>query len=606
MKIEPIIIRFTRQIFYDDHTIYQAEVRKSPLLLRGGPFGAKIEAQIAEFRSLFMQRIAADHAYKESTADTDREIEAAALKLAELGEQLYELLPEALREGLPGLLQHVFDQGHSVRLIFEARAGDQADQLLSMPWEISYVKALKMHLGRLPRVTIERRLLETVRQARPKLDPPFHIAHVIAEARDYDRIAPELIKAEREAIPQAPGNAGYYTLVAEPGSVEQLLEKLDQDQKTYQVIHFLGHGIVDQESAQSYLVFAGDHNAPQLVAAEQVPTLLSSSLDTRIIVLNTCHSASVEATNTVAMQLVYYGIPYIVAMQGEIFQKAAAIFAQTFYAMLQENTPFEEAVALSRQAIAKKAPGSIDWALPALYVSAGIDEASTPERMLSAIEIWLSQPAGQRQLSSFTIGMGVTQLVVGVLLLLSGTAPDLPDLGPVIQIIAIIAPFPPLVALAARLFGHLPVPAQPPLSAVAQGALLLRMLGASALGMGLVAVYVWLTLLLVVAMGFWTLLAPIARVVLLILLFAPGLAVSWQMALGHGRGFLSNVPMAQPTLEWQELVVFVAGYIMLGLPFLLGWMMPQLLAPPWGNMIAGIFLSALGYQLRKQVVGTDV
>jgi nucleoside phosphorylase len=479
MKIETVVIRFTRQIFSDNPTVYQAVVRTSPIQLRSGPFSADVETQMATFRTLFMQRIIADHRYTSSPTDIDGEAEKAALDLAELGEQLYRLLPEALRQGLPELVQHVFDKGGRMRLIFEARAGDQADQLLSMPWEILYFKQLKAHLGRMPRVTIERRLIETVRQAIPKLDPPFHIAHVIAEARDYDPIAPDLVAAERAAVQQAANSAEAYTLVAEPGSVDKLLVQLRQ--KPYQIIHFLGHGIVDRHAAQSYLVFAGEHNAPQLVAAEQMPNLLSSAHETRIMVLNACHGASVEATNTVALQLVYYGLPYVVAMQGEIFQKSAVSFARAFYAAVQANKPLEEAVALSRQAIATEVPGSIDWALPALYVSAGIEEAPVPERVLSAIERWLSQSPGQRQLAHFTIGMGVAHLIVGCLLLLSGVTLVLPDLTLIFWIIGVIAPFPPLIAVAARWFAHVPLPAAPALSFVDQVNLLLRMFSAASL-----------------------------------------------------------------------------------------------------------------------------
>src|SRR6185503_8903081 len=122
----------------------------------------------------------------ETPADLDPDVELATQELASLGTQLYQLLPEALREGLPRLFQHVFDKGRGVRLVFEARAGDQADQLLSLPWEICYFKELRLHLGLMPRVIIVRRLLETVRQASPLVAPPFRVAHVIAQPDQYE------------------------------------------------------------------------------------------------------------------------------------------------------------------------------------------------------------------------------------------------------------------------------------------------------------------------------------------------------------------------------------------------------------------------------------
>jgi CHAT domain len=601
MHIEDVIIRFTRQIYYDDHAIYQAEVRKSPVLLRGGPFRADIEAQLDQLHVLFTNRIVVEHRYWETPADLDPDAEQAAQELADLGSHLYELLPEALREGLPRLLQHVFDKKQRVRLIFEATAGDQADRLLSMPWEILYLKALRLHLGLIPQVLIVRRLLGAVRRAAPLLLPPFRIAHVIADTGDPAPIALALKAAEQRAIQQAAGQDDRYTLVTSPGSVEQLLARLRA--QPYQIVHFLGHGNVDVAvSQQSYLIFAGADGAAQIVTGEQLQHLLSATPGVQIIVLNACHGASVGAVDTIAMQLVYNGIPSVVAMQGEVLQQAAAVFAHSFYTAVQHKASLEQAVATARLAIAAELPGAIDWSLPALYTSAGVTEAPVAERALSQIERWIGQPEGQRQIGSFSLGLGVVQLLVALLLLSSGAAPSLPGLAAVAPVIGLMAALPPLLTLGARLSGRILLPAVVGWTPAGQAALLLRMLSAAALGIGLPAIYAWFLLLLIAAFGFWATLAPIAQAVLLGLLFVPCALVGWQEALGHARGFLSNVGMAPPTLDWQELIVIVAGYLMLCGPLLLLWLTPGAIAPPLGNFAVGALLVAIGYQLRKQAV----
>jgi hypothetical protein len=600
-QIKTVVIRFTRQIYYEERSVYQAEVRESPVLLRGGPFRSDIEEQLEQFRELFAYRILTEHRYEETPADVDPNVERANRDLADLGTHLYELLPEALREGLPRLLQHVFDKGHSLRLVFEAKAGDQADELLSVPWEISYFKELKTHLGLMPRVTIVRRLLETVRQASPLVAPPFRIVHVIADTADPEPILPALKAAERMAIQQAAGRADFYTLVADPGSVERLLACLRQ--QPYQVIHFLGHGTVDEHfSRQSYLLFAGEDGKSQVVTGEQLQHLLRATPGVQLIVLNACHGASVVAVNTIAMQLVYTGIPYVIAMQGEVLQKAAAVFAQSFYGTLQRGEDIDHAVALARLAIAAEVPGAIDWSLPTLYTSLGVAEAPVVERAGSQIERWIGQPEGQRQFGNFNIGLGAMHLLVALLLLLSSASPSLPALTPLIQVIGVLAVLPPLLAITARLFGRLPVPAEPRWLFAVQVALLLRMLSATSLGLGLPSVCAWFLFLLIVAMNFWAILAPVAQFVLLVLLFAPGILVSWQEALGHARGFLSIARITPPTLDWQELMVILAGYIMLCGPLVVLWMVPQVIAPPLGNVPAGVILIALGYQVRKQAI----
>jgi hypothetical protein len=169
----------------------------------------------------------------------------------------------------------------------------------------------------------------------------------------------------------------------------------------------------------------------------------------------------------------------------------------------------------------------------------------------------------------------------------------------------VIAPFPPLIAVAARWFAHVPLPAAPALSFVDQVNLLLRMFSAASLAMGLLAVYAWLTLLLAIALGFWALLSPIAQIGLLLLIFMPGFLASWQQAQSQGRSFLSNSLLKTPGLEWQDLVLVGAGYVLLGLPVLNALLMPPLFAPPVGNVLVGGALIFLGNQIRKQIVNAD-
>lgn len=593
---DKVVIRFTRQIYYEDSTIYQAEVRSAPSLLRGGPFHAGITEQIQRFRALFAQRIAIDHGYKESMLDLDPEAEREVSDLAILGEELYSLLPEALREGLPRILQSAFDKGRGLQLTFETRAGDQSDQLLTLPWEIMYIRELKQHLGLMQPVTIVRRLLDTVRRAQPELVPPFRIAHVIADLNTPYPIDPELLAAEREAVQQAAGIDDYYTLVEHPGSVDRLLDELRR--RPYEIVHFLGHGDIDtQFSQQSYLLFAGENNVPQAVNCEQLPNLLSASPRTQIIVLNACHGASVEAANTIAMQLVYNGLPYVVAMQGEVFQDAAAIFARTFYHELQGQASLDQAVAESRRRIAEKLPNAIDWSLPALYVSVGVAEASPEEQVVQTIERWLSLPEGQRQLAVLSISLGATHLAVALLLLLSGVVLQPPDLQPLLQMLGVLVLIPPLLVLIARLTNRVSAPRLPD----SAGPFLLRIAGAATIGMGLQAIYAWFTLWLAVGMGFWAILSPFARTMLLVTLFAPGLALGWQQIQGHARGFRSNAEMKAPTLDWQELAVILGGYLMICAPVGLLWLFPSFVAPPLGNLAIGLVLCALGAAIRKEL-----
>lgn len=600
--IENVVIRFTRQSHQHDRAIYKAEVRESPILLRGGLFQADIEKRLEAFRQLYANRLMAGRGDDRAPDDTDPETTAA---VRDLGVQLYELLPDALREALPRLLQHVFDKERDVRLVFEAKAGDHADQLLSMPWEIAYFKQLKMHLGLMPRVSIARRLLDTVRQGSLVVAAPFRIAHVVAQPRHYGMIPSAIWQAERDAIRQAAGQDDFYTLVAQPGSVQRLQETLAV--RDHHVVHFLGHGEIEKDSRNhSYLVFADENGKAQAVAGERLLHLLNTTQGVQLIVLNACHGASVTAASSIAMQLVYGGVPYVVAMQDEIQQDAAVIFARTFYGAVQLGATIEEALALARQRIAAEMHGEIDWSLPTLYTSLGTPPEPPIARAGSRIEHWMRQPEGQRQVSRISLGFGVVHLLVAMLLALSGVSPSPPAAAQVVWVIAAIAALPPLLVVAARLLGRVSIPAEPRWSRSARAALSLRMLGAAAMGIALPACYAWQLLLLLVAFSFWATLVPAAQIVLLATMFVPAGLLGWQVAVGHGVAFISDARVAAPEWDWTETVVVAAGYIMLCGPVALLWLAPDSVTPPRSNLYAGLILTALGYAVHRLASGRPV
>jgi hypothetical protein len=594
--IDDVVIRFTRESHYQDQVVYHAEVRESPILLRGGAFQADIEARLEAFRQLYANRLMDEPGDDHRPDDADPQTTAA---VRDLGVQLYELLPDALREAFPRVLQHAFDKGRGIRLVFEARAGDRADRLLSMPWEIAYFNKLNRHLGLMPRVIITRRLLETVRQGAPLVTAPFRIAHVVAQPKQYGKIPPEIWEAERDAIHQAAQQDDFYTFIAHPGSVQRLQEALSV--RNHQVVHFLGHGEVAADATnRGYLLFADESGRAQAVSGERLLNLLSTTSSVQLVVLNSCHGASVSAGGAIAMQLVYGGVPFVVAMQDEIRLDAAVTFAKTFYGAVQRGVAVEHALALTRLKIAADLPGSHDWSLPTLYTSLGAPMEGRIASVGSRIERWLHQPEGQRQLGAISLGFGGVHLLVALLLALSGSFPPPPALAQAIRVTVAMAPWPPLLAMAARLFGRLPLPAESGWSASVQAGLLLRMFGASALGLGLPAFCAWLLWLLLAALHFWTALAPAAQILLLALMFAPGVLVGWQLAIGHGIGFIVGARVATPRLDWTDSIVVVAGYTILCGPLALLWLAPEAVAPPRGNIYVGVILIALGYLVRRQ------
>lgn len=602
VPVDEVVIRFTRQIFYEDNSVFQAEVRKTPILLRGGPFRADIEEQLAEFRLTFSNRVRDEHYYQRSPDDIDPDAEQSARELQALGRELSNLLPEPIREGLPRLMQHATDRGHYLRLILEVRAGDQADQLLSMPWEIIFIEQQQTYLGLMPRVMLVRRMLDAVRLSPVNFQPPFNSVHVIADAAksNYSSLAPELQQTERTAIAQAVAPDGRYHLVAQPGSVEALQAALRAEH--YQVLHFLGHGDLDPQTQQGYLVFADAEEAPQLVTGEQLQRLLTIAPEIQLVVLNACQGANVTGGSAAALKLVYSGIPYVIAMQDEIRQKSAGVFAQTFYTELQRGQSVEAAVMHARHAVAAASPLTIDWSLPALYTNVGIAEENQVARVGNQFERWMVGPEGKRQFARFNLLFGTVQLLVALLLWLSSAAPPLPAIELILRTTLLLLPVPPLVALGVWWRMRSPLSERSDWSATAHGALLIRLFVMASVALGLPVIYTWFGISLLAALGFWALLSTAAHILLLAVTLLPGVFICLQMTTANITYFVTNAAVKRPAPDWSDLIVVLGGYIMLLTPLVALWLAPAMIAPPLGNLVVGGILVALGFAIRKDLV----
>jgi hypothetical protein len=313
-----------------------------------------------------------------------------------------------------------------------------------------------------------------------------------------------------------------------------------------------------------------------------------------LVVLNACQGAGGAAGN-IALELVYNGLPYVVAIQSNILQEAARHFIGAFYAELQRGQSMEHAVAVGRAAIAANMPQTIDWCLPVLYTNVGIPEQSLPGKLADRLWHWIGSPEASQWLGAANIVLGVLHFSVGLLLLLSNSAPALP--GVHLMLFAGLAIIPVLLTAGAYLLGPLNIPQEypPPVKT----ALIARSFGSAAIGLGLPSMYIWFVLLLLISLGFWEILSSLAQVVLLGLVFVPGLVfiglASYAQLIGQSQAFISNAQVELPAFEWSELAIIMVGYAVLLFPWIARTFLFVWFAPPWGNLLSGVLLLALGY-----------
>lgn len=529
---------------------------------------------------------------------------ASQRQLANLGVRLYEVLPLSFHQALPEMIQSAFVSERGIRLVLEARAGDRADRLLSLPWELLFYTASGWQFARSSRFTVVRRLLGTARLGALEIRPAFHVVHVIAnsQASELQQIEVDLQETERVLLPQLVGRHAYQ-LVEKPGSIQKLRHAVTDE--SIQVIHFLGHGKLWEappgESGQGvrgYLCFEGEDEHVQPVTGEDLHQQLSRTSGMQMIVLNACDSGAV-AGDTIARDLIYNGFPYVVAMQYQISQAAAGHFITAFYTTLKSTQSVEQAVASGRDAIASHLPGSIDWCLPVLYANAGVPDKTRFDEAIGHVEQWFRQAGqGAAVIGGSALFIGA-HLTVGLQLWLRGERLMLPSLTYLAIALGWLGLVPPLVSW--WTLYDLRRLRPPHWSRSMQWGLRVNVLGAAAIGLGLpISCIMWPVLVWFAGVGLWPRLPSIVQIICLELLALGAATVSIAQARSHGLGFITDSRVGDMPFAWIDWIVVIGGYFILGLPFGLIWSASPWVTAPYVNVFIAVYMGSIAYAWHRQ------
>lgn len=141
----------------------------------------------------------------------------------------------------------------------------------------------------------------------------------------------------------------------------------------FHIIHFIGHGVFDNQTGAGFLLFEDENQSGKLISGGDLSLILKDQ-GLRLAVINSCEGAISAQSNSyagVAQTLCREaGIPAVLAMQFEITDDAAITFTENFYGALTENFPVEAALAEARKAI-RIMPNEVEWATPVLYMRSG-------------------------------------------------------------------------------------------------------------------------------------------------------------------------------------------------------------------------------------------
>ena len=240
-------------------------------------------------------------------------------------------------------------------------------ELAELPWEFLYDPRLNRFLAQ-SRHTPLVRYLDLPDPPRPlSVEGPLRLLVMISSPAGY----PEL-DVEREwslltgALAQQ-REAGLVRVERLVANMNVLRRRLRQEE--FHVFHFVGHGRYRPDWGDGVLVMEDRNGQAHEVTGEELGGLLSEYNAVRLAVLNACEGARSGASDPfagMAQSLIQQGLPAVVAMQFEITDDAAIIFAHELYGAIADGYPLEAALAEARGAIRDE--GNLtEWGTPVLY-----------------------------------------------------------------------------------------------------------------------------------------------------------------------------------------------------------------------------------------------
>jgi formylglycine-generating enzyme required for sulfatase activity len=293
--------------------------------------------------------------------------EMAAAKT--LGARLWDaVFNGVVRDCWHGSLSAAEERGRGLRL--RLRLGE-APELADIPWEYLYMSAAGRFLS-LSQKTPLIRYLDLPQRITPlAVTPPLTILALISTPTDFPALD---VEAEWSRLSQALASlvaAGRVRLERLAEARLPALQKKLRRGDTH-ILHFIGHGGFDRQTEEGVLVLEDEWGRGRLVGAEMLGTILHDHRSLRLAVLNACEGARgarADPLAGVAQTLVRQGIPAVIAMQFEITDAAAILFAEEFYAAVADGYPVDAALAEARKAIFA-AGNDMEWGTPVLHLRA--------------------------------------------------------------------------------------------------------------------------------------------------------------------------------------------------------------------------------------------
>jgi CHAT domain len=289
--------------------------------------------------------------------------ETAPLK--DFGAKLYNaVFQNELRDTLVRSISLTSTQGAGLRL--RLRLTD-TPELAELPWEFIYDPRHSRFLAQSRRTPLVR-YLDLPDPPHPlAVDGPLRLLVMVSSPATYPELNVEqewrlLTEALTDQLEE--GRVIVERLEANMGMLRRRLRR-----EAFHMFHFIGHGHFRPDWGDGVLVMEDAVGRPHEVTGEELGGLLNEYDPTRLAVLNACEGARNDASDPfagVAQSLIQQGLPAVVAMQYEITDDAAIIFARELYGAIADGLQLEAALAEARGAIRDEG-NPTEWGTPVLY-----------------------------------------------------------------------------------------------------------------------------------------------------------------------------------------------------------------------------------------------
>ena len=243
----------------------------------------------------------------------------------------------------------------------------QAPALMHVPWE--YLCEGGDFLSVSERTPIVRYLdLPRAHKALP-VEPPLRIVGMVSAPSDVIELD---VDEEKRRLEDALGDLIAHRRVEivwlERATLRELLRALEESD--FHIFHYIGHGAFNKDAHDGVLMLEDDRGRGKPVTGTYLGHLLKDERTLQLAVLNACEGARTDQEDPfggVAASLVKEEIPSVVAMQFEITDEAAILFADGFYSALARGSPVDAALAAARKAIWADY-NDIEWGTPVLFM----------------------------------------------------------------------------------------------------------------------------------------------------------------------------------------------------------------------------------------------